>query len=131
MIVRYGEAGIELSEGAAMFNNLASSGTYGCARCHTSGWSYGDPGPVGGGAFGPNLWNVRQKFASKEDFVAFLTVGCEEGAVYGINSQCKTGQMPAFGDAYTEAQLLALVDYVDTLDGSQQLPTDPADDGEG
>ncbi|MPY94492.1 MAG: c-type cytochrome [Acidimicrobiia bacterium] len=122
----YGEAGIPLSEGAAMFHNEAASGTYGCARCHTDGWSFGVPGPVGGGAFGPNLWNVDKKFASDEEFVAFLAEGCEAGMTYGVNGQCKTGQMPAFGEYYTEAQLEALVDYVKSLDGSQQVPADPA-----
>ena len=31
------------------------SGAYSCARCHTKGWSYGDPGVPGQGAFGWNL----------------------------------------------------------------------------
>ena len=31
------------------------SGAYSCARCHTQGWSYGDPGETGQGAYGWNL----------------------------------------------------------------------------
>lgn len=127
---RYAEAGIELTEGEAIFHNQAAAGTYGCARCHTSGWSYGDPGPVGGGAFGPNLWGVDRKFATEDDLVAFLEEGCSMGDTYGINGQCKTGQMPAFGEYYTEGQLEALVDYVKTLDGTQQVPADAAGEGE-
>lgn len=123
---RYAAAGIDLSEGEAIFHNEVGAGAYGCARCHTSGWSFGDPGPVGGGAFGPNLWNVQRKFATDADLVDFLAEGCVMGATYGINSQCKTGQMPGFGEYYTTAQLEALVAYVKTLDGSQELPTDPA-----
>ena len=41
--------------GEALFNLDLSSGAYSCARCHTKGWSYGDPGVPGQGAFGWNL----------------------------------------------------------------------------
>ena len=41
--------------GEALFNLDLSSGAYSCARCHTKGWSYGDPQQSGGGALGPNL----------------------------------------------------------------------------
>ena len=131
MIERYAEAGIPMTEGEALFHLETSANSYGCARCHTRGWSYGDPGPVGNGAYGPNLWNVENKFASDEQFEEFLAEGCEEGLVYGINSMCKSGQMPGFGEYYTPDQLAAVVDYVKTLDGSQFVPTNPAgDEGE-
>lgn len=122
---KYAANGITLSEGEALFHLQTSSGAYGCARCHTAGWSFGAPGPVGGGAFGPKLWNVGSKFATDEQFEAFLTDGCKEGLVYGIQSQCKSNQMPAFGEVYTPEQLAAVVDYVKTLNGSQFVPTDP------
>ena len=35
--------------GEALFNLALSSGAYSCARCHTKGWSYGDPGVPGPG----------------------------------------------------------------------------------
>src|SRR4051794_2928707 len=41
--------------GEALFNLDLNSGAYSCARCHTMGWSYGDPGPAGIGAYGWNL----------------------------------------------------------------------------
>ncbi len=36
------------NNGQAIFNAY-------CARCHTHGYSYGQPGTAGGGAYGPNL----------------------------------------------------------------------------
>ena len=43
------------SYGEALYNLDLASGAYSCARCHTQGWSYGDPGVTGQGAFGWNL----------------------------------------------------------------------------
>ncbi|HEX4981668.1 MAG TPA: c-type cytochrome, partial [Ilumatobacteraceae bacterium] len=43
------------SYGEALFNLNLASGAYSCARCHTPGWSWGDPGVPGQGAFGWNL----------------------------------------------------------------------------
>ena len=45
------------SLGEALFNLDLNGGAYSCARCHTKGWSYGDPQQSGGGAMGPNLTN--------------------------------------------------------------------------
>lgn len=103
--------------GKLLFTNRADSGAYGCARCHTNGWSYdgandldvnGDPintlpdgsaGHIqGGGWFGPNLTNgaeVRQ-FPSAETMVTFIGVGSNEGERYGVAGQ-GDGQMPGFG----------------------------------
>jgi mono/diheme cytochrome c family protein len=109
------------SEGELLFNLQANSGSYSCARCHTQGWSYGRPGPTGSGAFGPKLYSVVDKFNSVEDLEDFLSEGCELGSLYGRQSQCKSGQMPAFGEVYTPEQLEAVAEYVATLDGSQQF----------
>jgi mono/diheme cytochrome c family protein len=108
------------SEGELLFNMEANSGSYSCARCHTQGWSYGRPGATGGGAFGPSLYRVILKFNDVADLQEFVTEGCEPGLLYGRQSQCKSGQMPAFGEMYTEEQLKAVAEYVATLDGSQQ-----------
>ena len=43
------------SLGEALFNLDLASGAYSCARCHTPGWSYGDPGTPGSGSLGWNL----------------------------------------------------------------------------
>ena len=47
--------GTYASYGEALFNLDLASGAYSCARCHTPGWSWGDPGVPGQGAFGWNL----------------------------------------------------------------------------
>ena len=106
-------AGTYGSLGEALFNLDLGSGAYSCARCHTKGWSYGDPQTTGGGAFGPNLTGgstVRQ-FPSADEMVAFLKAGSEYGKRYGEQGQ-GSGRMPAFGQIYTDEQIRAIVDYV-------------------
>ena len=49
------ESGEYDSYGEALFNLELSSGAYSCARCHTQGWSYDQPGVPGQGALG---WNI-------------------------------------------------------------------------
>ena len=88
--------------GEALFNLDLNGGAYSCARCHTKGWSYGDPQQSGGGAMGPNLTNgdtVRQ-FPNQEDHVTFVETGSEDGKKYGQQGQ-GTGRMPAFGQMLT------------------------------
>ena len=63
------------SLGEALFNLDLGGGAYSCARCHTKGWTYGDPQQSGGGAIGPNLTNgaaVRQfpTAADQRQFIA-------------------------------------------------------------
>jgi mono/diheme cytochrome c family protein len=103
--------------GKLLFTNRGDSGAYGCARCHTNGWSYdgandldiggeplntlpdGTPGHVqGGGWFGPNLTagaTVRQ-FPNEDDMVTFIQTGSGVGTRYGVAGQ-GDGQMPGFG----------------------------------
>ena len=91
-------------------------GEYSCARCHTKGWSYGDPQVTGGGAFGPNLTagsSVRQ-FPSADDMVAFLKAGSQMGQRYGEQGQ-GSGRMPGFGHVYTDEQIRQIVEYVRSL----------------
>ena len=104
------------SLGEALFNLDYGSGAYSCARCHTKGWSYGEPQVTGGGALGPNLTGgstIRQ-FPNAEDMVAFLKVGSENGKRYGEQGQ-GSGKMPGFGQVYTDEQIRAIVDYVRSL----------------
>jgi mono/diheme cytochrome c family protein len=104
------------SLGEALFNLDTGGGAYSCARCHTKGWSYGDPQVTGGGALGPNLTggsSVRQ-FPSKTDMIAFLKNGSELGKRYGEQGQ-GSGKMPGFGNVYTDEQIEAIVDYVRSL----------------
>jgi len=99
--------------GEALFNLDLNGGAYACARCHTKGWSYGDPQITGGGAFGPNLTggsSVRQ-FPNQEDMIAFIKGGSEYGKKYGGQGQ-GSGRMPSFGGVYTDSQIKAIVEYV-------------------
>jgi hypothetical protein len=94
-------AGTYKTVGEALFNLDLGSGNYSCARCHTKGYSYGDPQITGRGAFGPNLTGgsaVRQ-FPQKSDMVAFINDGSEFGKRYGEQGQ-GSGRMPAFGAMY-------------------------------
>jgi mono/diheme cytochrome c family protein len=101
------------SVGEALFNLDLGGGAYSCARCHTKGWSYGDPQATGGGAFGPNLTggsSVRQ-FPNQSDMINFIKNGSELGKRYGEQGQ-GSGRMPAFGQLYTDEQLKLIVQYV-------------------
>jgi mono/diheme cytochrome c family protein len=106
-------AGTYKTVGEALFNLDLGSGNYSCARCHTKGWSYGDPQVTGGGALGPNLTGgsaVRQ-FPQRADMISFISGGSEYGKRYGEQGQ-GSGRMPAFGAMLTESQVAAIVDYV-------------------
>ena len=97
--------------GELLFNNAADGGVYGCARCHTPGWSY-DAGEVaaqnplvpheiaGGGGFGPPLTNgaTTRQFDTASEHEDFITSGSENGVKYGNFGQGDGGgQMPSFG----------------------------------
>ena len=84
-----------------------------CARCHTKGWSYGEPEVQGGGAFGFNLTNglALRQFPNRDDMIEFITDGSEFAKPYGVRG-VGTGRMPGFGQQLTEEQIEAIVDYV-------------------
>ena len=105
-----------ISEGEAIFNLELGSGAYSCARCHTLGWSYDDPGIPGQGAYGWNLTggSTNQHFASEDDMVNFIKNGSEFGKLYGLNAQ-GSGRMPGFGSVLTDEQVRAVVEYVRSL----------------
>ncbi|MEM1334637.1 MAG: c-type cytochrome [Actinomycetota bacterium] len=102
--------------GEAVYNLELGSGAYSCARCHTLGWSYGDPGQTGQGAYGWNLTggSTNSAFDSEDEMVAFIQNGSEFGAVYGNNRQ-GSGRMPGFGSILTDEQIRAVVEYVRSL----------------
>lgn len=110
-----------LTYGELLFTNRADAGAYGCARCHTNGWSFDGandldvagnilntvtdedgndvPGHLqGGGWFGPNLTNggTLGQFPLVESQNSFIAVGSELGVQYGVAGQ-GSGQMPGFG----------------------------------
>jgi mono/diheme cytochrome c family protein len=104
------------SEGEALFNSNLNSGAYSCARCHTPGWSFGQPGVTAQGAFGWNLTGgaTNTHFPSQQDMINFIKIGSKNGAKYGIQGQ-GTGRMPGFGHLLTDAQIQAIVQYVRSL----------------
>jgi len=106
-------AGTYASLGEALFNLDLGAGSYSCARCHTKGWSYGEPQITGGGAFGPNLTGgstIRQ-FPNQDDMIAFISAGSEYGKKYGEQGQ-GGGRMPGFAGMLTQEQIKAVVEYV-------------------
>lgn len=112
-VARYQADNPGASEGEALFNLSIASGAYSCARCHTPGFSYGQPGVDAQGAFGWNLTGgaTNSHFASEQDMIAFLKAGSRNGARYGLQSQ-GSGRMPGFGHVLTDEQIKAVVEYV-------------------
>ena len=120
-LVAYIES-LQLDPAEIRDKNLKAYGTDGaklfdafCARCHTQGFSYNEPGVQGGGAFGPSLIDgatVRQ-FPNREDHVEFILTGSEYGEPYGTRGMGgdEGGGMPGFADMLTREQIEAIVDY--------------------
>jgi mono/diheme cytochrome c family protein len=107
------EDGTYSSYGEALFNLDLAGGAYSCARCHTRGWSYGNPGVPGQGAFGWNLTGGSEnaRFPNVEDQIEFVKTGSEIGTGYAPQAQ-GTGRMPAFGTMLTDQQIRAIIEYV-------------------
>ena len=100
-------------------DNLAQYGTDGqklfdgfCARCHTQGFSYGESGVPGGGAYGPSLTGgaTLRQFPAPNKQVEWVTDTAAFGKAYGTRGISK-GAMPHFGDMLTTEQIQAIVDY--------------------
>jgi mono/diheme cytochrome c family protein len=110
------EDGEAASYGEALYNLAMSSGAYSCARCHTPGWSWGDPGVSGQGALGWNLTGgaAAQHFPNESDMIDFIKNGSVQGAKYGTQGQ-GSGRMPGFGNMLTDEQIAAIVEYVRSL----------------
>jgi mono/diheme cytochrome c family protein len=103
-----------ISEGQALF--MAA-----CARCHTKGWSYGQPLIMGGGgAFGPNLTNgveLRQfppLSGGVAKHVEFVTTGSDFQKPYGSQG-IGSGRMPGFGQELSARQIDEIVIYERSL----------------
>jgi mono/diheme cytochrome c family protein len=98
-------------EGEALFN-------LNCARCHTLGYSYGEPIENGSGAFGPPLYNTVDQFPLVEDHIDFVTNGRARGEQYGQNGQA-SGRMPYFAQVLTQEQIEAIVEYERSLEADE------------
>lgn len=97
----------DASLGAALFN-------VNCARCHTLGYSYGEPQEPGAGAMGPSLYNTVRQFPEVEDQIGFISEGAEQGQRYGLNGQ-SSGRMPYFSQVLTAEQIEAITEYERSL----------------
>jgi mono/diheme cytochrome c family protein len=104
-------------------DNLAKYGTDGqkifegfCARCHTMGFSYGEPSVPGGGALGPSLagGSVIRQFPNPADQVEWVARTAEYGKLYGVRGLSE-GVMPHFENELSAEQIQAVVDYERTL----------------
>jgi mono/diheme cytochrome c family protein len=106
---QYADVPADLRDGAAAFDQY-------CSRCHTQGWSYGEPQLRAGGAFGPNLRDgaTRRQFPSITDHVAFVTEGSNFEELYGVRG-IGSGRMPGFGRMLPEDVIEAIVDYERSL----------------
>jgi mono/diheme cytochrome c family protein len=88
--------------GEALFNlgyyDKFAGGAYSCGRCHTLGWSYGQAGPAGGGAFGPPLreGSTLSQFPTALSQIDFVSVYHPLGSPYGRRGVSE-GAMPGFG----------------------------------
>ncbi len=109
-------ATVEDAMGEALFNLNLASGAYSCARCHTTGWSYGDPGVSAQGALGWNLTGgvTNVHFPNEADMIAFVAAGSQNGKKYGVQGQ-GSGKMPGFGGLLTDEQIKQIVEYVRSL----------------
>lgn len=110
-------ATVEAAMGEALFNLNLNSGAYSCARCHTQGWSYGDPQVSGAGAYGWNLTGgaTNSHFASEEDMINAIKSGSDVGKQFGAPTGQGTGRMPGFGNLLTDEQIKQIVEYVRSL----------------
>ena len=103
--------------GEALFNLDLNSGAYSCARCHTQGWSYGDPGVSRPGRLSAGTSPVvppTPTSRSEADMIDFVKKGSELGKKYGVQGQ-GSGRMPGFGNLLTDEQIKAIVEYVRSL----------------
>jgi mono/diheme cytochrome c family protein len=105
----FAAAGLNLNDGATLFDQF-------CSRCHTKGWSYGEPEEPGSGAFGFNLTNgsTLLQFPDIESHLELVTLGSDAEKPYGARG-VGSGRMPAFGQLLSEAQIRAIVDYERSL----------------
>ena len=90
-----------------------------CARCHTQGWSIGEPGTPAGGAYGPSLRDgvTLRQFPDEKMHTEFITEGAEYAEPYGLRGLGgdEGGGMPGFGKMLSKEQIKAIVDYERSL----------------
>lgn len=97
-----------LSDGELLFNQN-------CARCHTNGWSYGEPKAQAGGFYGPSLRksSLTNQFPDAAKQAEFIKHGVVEGAAYGTGgvNHWAGGGMAYFGNILTDEMIGKIVAY--------------------
>lgn len=100
------------SDGELLFNAN-------CARCHTNGYSYGEPKASGGGFYGPRLSeaSLGQQFPDKAAQIEFVKNGVEDSKAYGTGgvNHWSGGGMPYFANLLTDGQIAKIIDYERSL----------------
>ena len=112
-------AAVAKNEGASSVDGKVLFDTN-CARCHTKGYSYGEPQQAGGGGqYGPNLSNGSElrQFPAAQDQVDFVTQGVDPGKGYGTGGIGTDygGGMPHFGAYLSPDDIKKIVDYERSL----------------
>jgi mono/diheme cytochrome c family protein len=101
----------EAERAASLYNSL-------CARCHTAGYSAGQPftEEAGSGAWAPALVGGRSvtQFPDVADQVEFIKAGSELGVNYGVFGVGR-GWMPGFGLYVSEADIERIVAFERSL----------------
>jgi len=97
------------TDGKALFDGY-------CARCHTQGFSFGQPGLDGGGAFGPDLTGGRvdRQFPTIDTQIEWITNTADFGKAYGVRG-VSHGIMPHFGSELSADQIRAIAEYERSL----------------
>ncbi len=86
-----------------------------CARCHTAGYSYGEPKQAGSGWFGPalNSDSLKKQFPDAASQAAFIKLGVADQKAYGTGgvNGWDGGGMPYFENVLTDKMIEAIVAY--------------------
>lgn len=86
-----------------------------CARCHTNGWSYGEPKATGSGFYGPALKSASLKiqFPDPAKQAEFIKLGVGEAVAYGTGgvNHWAGGGMPYFTNILTDDMIAKIVAY--------------------
>ncbi len=86
-----------------------------CARCHTPGWSYGQPRGAGTGWYGPALdkTSLIRQFPKATDQHEYIKNGVPDGKGYGTGgvNGWDGGGMPYFANWLTDDMITKIVEY--------------------
>jgi mono/diheme cytochrome c family protein len=96
------------SDGELLFNQN-------CARCHTNGYSYGEPKAQAGGYYGPALRKagLSNQFPDAAKQAEFIKVGVADAAAYGTGgvNHWSGGGMPYFQNILSDEAIAKIVAY--------------------